>query len=86
MAYKLTLYAMTVPLTGSGSAESLTITGRAVTHLVSSKKVGEVSVSFSNASSISGNASTDLADLTETAYGLQLLTLLRMYSCSVYVS
>ena len=89
VAHKLTLYAFTVPpADGSGSAvsaESLASAGRAVTHRVSSKKVGEVSVAYSDVSSLSGRTSSDLADLTETAYGLQLLTLLRMYSRSRYI-
>jgi len=49
---------------------------------LSSKKVGEVSVSYSSETS---PATTSLADLTETTYGLQLLTLLRLHSLPVYV-
>ena len=89
VAHKLTLYAFTVPAPdGSGSAvsaETLASAGRAVSREVSSKKVGEVSVAYSESSAFSGKASSDLADLTETAYGLQLLTLLRMYSYSRYI-
>ncbi len=89
VAHKLTLYAFTVPAPdGSGSAVSaktLASAGRAATREVSSKKVGEVSVSYSDSSALSGKATSDLADLTETAYGLQLLTLLRMYSYSQYI-
>ena len=53
---------------------------------IASKKVGEVSVTYSSgASSSSVSVSTDLADLTETDYGMQLLSLIRLYSRSVYV-
>ena len=37
------------------------------------------------ASSSSVSASSDLADLTETSFGLQLLSLLRLYSMTRYV-
>ena len=89
VAHKLTLYAFTVPAPdGSGSAasaEALASAGRAASREVSSKKVGEVSVAYSESSAISGKASSGLADLTETAYGLQLLTLLQLYSYSQYI-
>ena len=89
VAHKLTLYAFTVPAPdGSGSAvsaETLAAAGRAASRQVSSKKVGEVSVTYSNESNLSGSVSSSLADLTETAYGLQLLTLLQLYSYSRYI-
>ena len=51
-----------------------------------SKKVEEVAVTYSSgASSSSVSASSDLADLTETDFGLQLLSLLCMYARPVYV-
>ena len=53
---------------------------------IASKKVGEVSVTYATgASSSSVSASSDLADLTETSFGLQLLSLLRLYSMTRYV-
>ena len=53
---------------------------------VLSKKAGEAAVTYSSgASSSSVSASSDLADLSETPFGLQLLALLRLYSRSVYV-
>ena len=87
MAHKLTLYAFTVPAPDGStvSAETLASAGRAASRQISSKKVGEVSVAYSESSALSGKASSGLADLTETAYGLQLLTLLRMYSYSRYI-
>ena len=53
---------------------------------IASKKVGEVSVTYSSGTS-SGSMSTqtDLADLTETSFGLQLLSLLKLYSLTRYV-
>ena len=87
VAHKLTLYAFTVPAPDGStvSAETLASAGRAASRQVSSKKVGEVSVAYSESSAISGKASSGLADLTETAYGLQLLTLLQLYSYSQYI-
>ena len=53
---------------------------------ISGKKVGEVSVTYAaGASSSSASASTDLADLTETDFGMQLLSLMKLYCRSVYV-
>ena len=53
---------------------------------IASKKVGEVSVTYSSGiSSSSVSVSTDLADLTETEFGLQLLGLIKLYGRSVYV-
>ena len=89
VAHKLTLYAFTVPASGSGGGAGpavLASAGRALSaRQISSKKVGEVTVSYAAGSGISAGVSTGLADLAETAYGLQLLTLLRLYSRSVYV-
>ena len=54
---------------------------------IASKKVGEVAVTYSSGTSSSSSVSarTDLADLPETSFGLQLLALLRLYGRSVYV-
>ena len=52
---------------------------------VASKKVGEVSVTYSSGTSSTASVSTDLADLTETSFGLQLLSLLKLYSLTRYV-
>ena len=84
-AHKLTLYAGTA-LSGAGfSMERLAEAGR-VRQRVSGKKVGEVSVTYAaGASSSSLSASTDLTDLAETEYGLQLLAIIKLYSRSVYV-
>ena len=53
---------------------------------IASKKVGEVAVTYSSGTSSSSvSVQTDLADLTETDFGLQLLSLIKMYARPVYV-
>ena len=52
---------------------------------VSSKKAGEVAVTYSSGTSSAISVKTGLADLTETDFGLQLLSLLKMYARTVYV-
>ena len=86
-AHLLTLYAFTaLPAEGTPTMERIAAAGKASTgRHVSGRKVGEVSVTYSSSSSLSSSASSDLADLTETAFGLQLLTLLRLYARSVYI-
>ena len=88
-AHKLTLYAFTVPPSGSGAAPdpaAIASAGRAAgaRRTVTGKKAGEVSVTCSS-ESLSANTASSLADLTATAYGLQLLTLLRLYGRPVYI-
>ena len=96
IAHKLTMYAYTFPAaTGSGDdpsliiAASLSAAGKASSaQQATSKKVGEVQVSYSSGySSLSSGSSKDsaLADLKETAFGLQLLSLLRLHSRSRYI-
>ena len=51
---------------------------------VLSKKAGEAAVTYSSGAS-SSSVSTDLADMTETDFGMQLLGLIKMYARSVYV-
>ncbi len=51
---------------------------------IASKKVGEVSVTYAAGTS-SSSVSADMADLTETDFGMQLLGLIRLYGRSVYV-
>ena len=53
---------------------------------IASKKVGEVAVTYaSGASSSSVSTNTDMADLSETSFGMQLLGLIKLYGRSVYV-
>ena len=87
-AHKLTLYARAMPSSteaqgGVTSFSALASSGDSAK--VTSKKVDDVSVTYSSGSSSASSASTGLADLTETTYGLQLLTLLRLHSFPRYV-
>ena len=83
-AHKLTLYArMALPDGVTPTKSQLAAAGQV--QRVASKKVGEVSVTYATGASSSASVSTDLADLTETDFGLQLLGLIKLYSRSVYV-
>ena len=52
---------------------------------VASKKVGDVSISYDTSSSVASSVSTGLNDLTQTVYGLQLLSLIRLYGFARYI-
>ena len=87
VAHKLTLYARTVPSSpeaqgGVTSFSALASSGDPAK--VTGKKVDDVSVTYSSGASSSA-ASSRFADLNETTYGLQLLTLLRLHSETWYV-
>ena len=85
-AHKLTLYARIALPEGVEPSKSAIAAAGESRQKIASKKVGEVSVSYATGtSSFSGSASSDLADLTETSFGLQLLSLLRLYSFPRYV-
>ena len=86
VAHKLTLYARTMPAAledggGVSSFSALASSGDGMK--ITSKKVDDVSVTF--ASSGGSSSASGLADLNETVYGLQLLTLLRLHSYPRYV-
>ena len=84
-AHRLTMYArVALPENAAPSREAIAAAGRAQQR-IASKKVGEVSISYASGDSAASSVSTNLSDLTETAFGLQLLSLLRLYSRSVYV-
>ena len=90
VAHKLTLYAQTAPPAGSilpGEAPGLDVLAASgeKRERVASKKVGEVAVSYSSSSSSSSASSSSMADLPETTYGLQLLSLIRLHAMPVYV-
>ena len=81
-AHKLTMYARASPPNDVTPTRSvLAAAGRA--QRIAGKKAGEVSVTY--AAGASSAVCTDLADLPETDFGLQLLSLIRMYSRSAYV-
>ena len=85
-AHKLTLYArMSLPEGIVPTKTQIAAAGEA-RQRIAGKKVGEVSVTYAaGASSSSASASTDLADLTETDFGMQLLSLMKLYCRSVYI-
>ena len=85
-AHKLTMYArVALPDGVTPSKAQIAAAGQAQ-QKIASKKVGEVAVTYSSGTSSSSvSVQTDLADLTETDFGLQLLALLRLYSRSVYI-
>ena len=85
-AHKLTLYARIALPDGTAPSKSAIAAAGQAQQKIASKKVGEVSVTYATgASSSSVSASSDLADLTETPFGLQLLGLIKLYGRSVYV-
>ena len=86
-AHKLTLWAITAVPSGTVlTPAALAAAGKGQsTSQIASKKVGDVQVSYAAATSLSAKAATDLADLTETEYGLQLLTLLREHNRPMYI-
>ena len=85
-AHKLTMYArVALPEAAETSKAAIAAAGEA-RQKIASKKVGEVAVTYSSGTSSSSvSVNTDLADLTETDFGLQLLSLLRLYARPVYV-
>ena len=83
-AHRLTMYAR-VALPDGVTPSKSAIAAAGEYRQVASKKVGEVSVTYSSGISSAISAQTDLADLTETSFGLQLLSLLKLYSMTRYV-
>lgn len=84
-AHKLTLYARVALPDGTPPSKAAIAAAGQAQQKISSKKVGEVQVTYAAGASSSSSASADLADLPETSFGLQLLSLLRLYGRSVYV-
>ena len=85
-AHKLTLYARTALPEGSAPSRAMLAEAGMPPQRITGKKAGEVSVTYAAGSSpASSAAATGLADLPETAYGLQLLSLIRQYRRTVYV-
>ena len=86
VAHKLTLYSASTPPEGVMPTPAVIATsGRGAMQEVSSKKVGDVSISYDTSSSVVASVSTGLADLKETVYGLQLLSLIRVYGFAQYI-
>ncbi len=85
-AHRLTLYAQVALPDGVTPSKSAIAAAGQSQQRVASKKVGEVSVTYSSRTSSSSiSTSTDLDDLTETSFGLQLLSLLKLDSFTRYV-
>ena len=83
-AHRLTLYSAAFPPEGASADLEALSAGRGALQEVSSRKVGEVAVTYT-ASSQAASVSTGLADLKQTVYGLQLLSLLRLYGFAGYI-
>ena len=84
-AHRLTLYArVALPENTTPSKAAIAAAGQSQ-QKIASKKVGEVSVTYSSGTSSTSSAQTDLADLAETSFGMQLLSLLKLYSITRYV-
>ena len=85
-AHKLTLYARTALPDEIAATKAQIAAAGQPPQRITGKKAGEVSVTYAaGASPASSAASTVLADLPETTFGLQLLSLIRLYSRSVYI-
>ncbi len=84
-AHRLTLYARVALPDGVTPSKSAIAAAGQSQQRVASKKVGEVSVTYSSGTSSTASVSTDLSDLTASSFGLQLLSLLNLYSMTRYV-
>ncbi len=84
VAHKLTMYAGNALPEGAAAVKAVLASAGQRTQRIASKKVGEVAVTYSSGAS-SSSVSTDMADLVETGFGLQLLGLIKLYGRSVYV-
>ena len=85
-AHKLTLYsASMLPPDVTPAPAAVAAAGRGALQEVSSKKAGDVSISYDTSSSVAATVSTGLADLKKTTFGLQLLSLIRMYGFAQYI-
>jgi len=83
VAHKLTLWARTRPAETDSEVSYSSLSSAGEGARIISKKVGEVAVTY--ASGTTASLTTTLTDLGETEYGVQLLTLLRLYSYPRYV-
>ena len=84
-AHRLTMYARVALPEGTTPSKAAIAAAGQSQQKIASKKVGEVSVTYSSGTSSTASVSTDLADLTETSFGLQLLSLLNLYSMTSYI-
>ncbi len=85
-AHQLTLYARSAPPEGIPPTRTALASAGQAPQRITGKKVGEVSVTYATAASpASGSGLAEPVDLRETAFGLQLLAILRRYRRSLYV-
>ena len=84
-AHRLTMYARVALPDGTTPSKAAIAAAGQAQQKIASKKVGEVAVTYSSGTSSTASVSTDFSDLAETSFGLQLLSLLRLYSMSRYV-
>ena len=85
-AHQLTLYARSAPPEGIPPTRAVLASAGQAPQRITGKKIGEVSVTYATAASpASGSGLAEPADLRETAFGLQLLAILRRYRRSLYV-
>ena len=84
-AHRLTLYARVALPDGVTPSKAAIAAAGQSQQKIASKKVGEVAVTYSSGTSSTASVSTDLADLSETSFGMQLLSLLNLYSVTRYV-
>ena len=85
-AHQLTLYARSAPPEDAPPSRAALASAGQAPQRITGKKVGEVSVTYATAASpASGSGLAEPADLRETAFGLQLLAILRRYRRSLYV-
>ena len=85
-AHRLTMYARVALPDGTTPSKAAIAAAGQAQQKIASKKVGEVSVSYGTSSSSSASVKeTAFADLTETLFGRQLLTLIRLHSMTKYV-
>lgn len=83
IAHKLTLYARSALPENTAPTLARIAEAGGAWQRIATKKVGEVSVTYS--SGASSAVSAGLADLPETSFGLRLLSLLKQYARSVYI-
>ena len=84
VAHRLTLYAASsLPEGENADMESIAAAARGALQDISSRKVGEVSITYSTAY-FAASAAAGFRDLPATVYGLQLQSLLKLYGFSKY--
>ena len=84
-AHRLTMYARVALPEGTIPSKAAIAAAGQSQQKIASKKVGEVSVTYSSGTSSTASVSTDLSDLAETSFGLQLMSLLNLYSMTRYI-